>query len=81
MTMNSILTNTSVDAVLPRRPLESVPRESGLRRSISAGSRNPRQSVPFSLAETNEEVPLEADESMEDELLDAYFYGALLTDI
>ncbi|KAI0091099.1 hypothetical protein BDY19DRAFT_991679 [Irpex rosettiformis] len=78
MTMNSIVSNASVDAVLPRRTLEPIPQEGALRRSMSTGSRYSRQSMPTSLAGTNREGNNNGDEILEDELLDAYFYDPSL---
>lgn len=66
-TMNSILSDSSVDAVIPKRFMQSTP--TGLRRSLSAGSQ--RRAVP-TLTIPTEEVWYEQQE----ELIDAYFYGA-----
>lgn len=76
-TMNSVVSDASVDAVLPRRALDPIPQETGLRRSFSTGSRYSRQSMPQSLMGPNNEVYVGEDEMLEDELLDAYFYGEL----
>ncbi|KAI0696904.1 hypothetical protein BC835DRAFT_828989 [Cytidiella melzeri] len=70
-TMNSVVSNASVDAVLPRRPLSPIYQGASVRRSMSAGSRHSRQSMPASL---REEVYFEGEDIVEDELLDAYFY-------
>jgi hypothetical protein len=75
MTMNSLVTNASVDAVLPRRPLSPISQGASVRRSVSTGSRYSRQSIQASPTVPTDEVYYENDEIMEDELLDAYFYG------
>ena len=64
MTMDSVLSDTSIEALIPRRFMQSTP--TGLRRSLSAGSQ--RHSVPFS-------VPIEEVWQEQDESMDASFYG------
>lgn len=64
MTMNSVLSDTSLEALIPRRFMPSG--SSGLRRSLSAGSQ--RHSIPFAL-------PIEEVWNEQSETLDASFYG------
>ncbi|KAI0077081.1 hypothetical protein K474DRAFT_1772062 [Panus rudis PR-1116 ss-1] len=65
VTMNSMMTDSSVDAVLPRRFMS--PSTSSLKRSSSTGSS--RRNTPTA-AVPNEEVW----DEQRDELLDSYFY-------
>ncbi|KAI0342661.1 hypothetical protein BDW22DRAFT_132567 [Trametopsis cervina] len=74
MTMNSFMSDTSVDAVLPRRAISPIREVTSLRRSMSTGSRYSRDSIMASHHMSPEEAWFEGDGIMEDELLDAYFY-------
>ncbi|EED84259.1 predicted protein [Postia placenta Mad-698-R] len=71
-TINSLMSGTSVDAVLPRK--WSPPPTNGLRRSLSAGSRRrPESSLSM--------IPIPTEEmwdGQQDDFVDAYFYDPTL---
>ncbi|KAI0925653.1 hypothetical protein AcV5_008331 [Taiwanofungus camphoratus] len=71
-TMNSLISNSSVDAVLPRRA-SPPPSGASLRRSFSAGSRRPPSFIA-SMPSQPEEVWYD----QQDDLIDAYFYDPSL---
>ncbi|OCH88583.1 hypothetical protein OBBRIDRAFT_81853 [Obba rivulosa] len=67
-TMNSLVSDSSVDAVLPKR-FSPPPSDACLRRSFSAGSHRRRASIASSMF-----IPSEEWYDQQDDLIDAYFY-------
>ncbi|EMD33901.1 hypothetical protein CERSUDRAFT_67539 [Gelatoporia subvermispora B] len=67
-TMNSFVSDSSVDAVLPKR-FSPPPSGASLRRSFSAGSRRRSASIASSMF-----IPSEEWYDQQEDLIDAYFY-------